>query len=260
MPQVVIQGHRIDYREAGEGRAVLLLHGLAGSSRFWEDTLKALPEGFRGIAPDLLGFGDSEKPKEEVGISRHVAMLEMLAQSLGLTRWDLVGHSMGGMVALAWALKAPKTVRKMILVNTPISGGRALHGRGWIGATLPGLIAVKFGLQLPPVLWILRRLLRYYYVLDPRFTKDAKKAPLYSLRESARALRECDFSARLSEIKIPTLVIGTREDGIVRPSEFERAAREIPGAEAVWIEGAGHCPTLERPEKTHGAMMDFLQS
>ncbi len=260
MPDADLRGFRMHYRDCGKGQAVFLLHGLAGASGFWGDTLRELPDGYRGIAPDLLGFGDSEKPKGEVGISRHVEMLEVLAQSLGLIRWDLVGHSMGGMVALAWALKAPKTVRKMILVNVPVSGGRALHGRGKIGATLPGLIAVKLGLQLPPVLWMLRHLLRYYYVLDPRFTEDAKKAPLYSLRESARVLKGCDLSDRLSEIKVPTLVIGTREDGIVRPSEFERTAREIPGAEAVWIEGAGHCPTLERPEETHRAMNAFLQS
>ncbi len=260
MPQVEIQGHRIYYREQGAGDAVLFLHGLAGASGFWEDTLKVLPGGFRGIAPDLLGFGESGKPKKGYSCLGHLAMMQGLIDTLGLKQIFLVGHSMGGMVALAWALKSPERVRKMILVNVPISGGRALHGRGKIGATLPGLLAVKLGLQLPPVLWMLRHLLRYYYVLDPRFTKDAKKAPLYSLWGNARALKGCDLSARLSEIKVPTLIIGTREDGIVRPSEFEKTAREISGAEAVWIAGAGHCPTLERSEETHGAMMDFLQS
>ncbi|NOY52575.1 MAG: alpha/beta hydrolase [Deltaproteobacteria bacterium] len=260
MPDIEIQGQRIHYLDRGKGEVVFMLHGLAGSSRFWEDTLNVLPEGFRGIAPDLPGFGDSEKPKRRYSCSDHLAMMQGLANFLGHKPLFLVGHSMGGVVALLWTLNMPETVRKMILVNVPVSGGRALHGRGRIGAALPGLAAVQIGLHLPPVLWMLRKFLRYYYVLDPRFTKDARKAPLYSLWGNARALKRLDLSPRLSEIKVPTLVIGTRKDGIVRPSEFEKTARKIPGSEAVWIDGAGHCPTLERPEETHRMMMAFLKS
>jgi len=260
MPHLEIEGRRIHYRDQGEGEIVLLLHGLAGSSRFWEDTLKELPAGFRGIAPDLPGFGDSERPQKGYSFYDYPRTMQGLLNTLGVKRFLLVGHSMGGVVALLWALNAPEAVRKIILINVPVSGGRALHGRGRIGATLPGLAAVQIGLRLAPVLWMLRRFLRYYYVLDPRFTEDAKKVPLDILWGNARALKECDLTSRLAGIRVPTLVIGTREDGIVRPAEFERTAQAIPGAEAAWIEGSGHCPTLERPGETHKIMMDFLQS
>jgi len=259
MPHIKIQGRRVHYRDEGEGEVVFLLHGLAGSSRFWEETLKALPEGFRGIAPDLPGFGESESP-ERYGSSDHLVVMRGLIDALGIGEFSLVGHSMGGVVALLWALTAPEGIRRMILINVPVSGGEALQGRGRIGATLPGLAVMKIGLHLAPLLWVLRRFLRYYYVLDPRFTADAVKASLYALWKNAGALKECDLSSRLSGVRVPTLVIGTKEDGIVRPAEFEKTARAIPGAEAAWIAGAGHCPTLERSEETHRVMMKFLES
>jgi pimeloyl-ACP methyl ester carboxylesterase len=260
VPFVNIQGYRIHYRERGQGRSVVLVHGLAGTSAFWEDTLQALQDGFRGIAPDLLGFGDSEKPRGRYDIVRHVEILVALIDRLSLDCVDLIGHSMGGTVALSYALRRPDNVRKMVLINTPVSGERALHGRGRLGATFPGLLAVKLGLELSPILWVFRRLSRYYYLLDPRFTGEARKSPLHALRGNATALKGTDLSSRLKEVKVPTLIMGTREDPIVRPSEFTRAAREIPGAAAVWIDRAGHCPTLERPEAAHWAIRDFLES
>lgn len=258
MPVTTIQGYRIHYRDKGKGRPVLLIHGLAGASGFWADTLEALPQGFRGLAPDLLGFGDSEKPRIDYTIHGHAERVRDLAGSLGIHEFDLIGHSMGGMVALLVTCLIPEKVGRLVLVNIPVSGGRALHGRGRIGATLPGILLVKAGLQIPWILWMLRRVRRYYFVLDPRFTADANKAPAFSLNSHAKALRRTDLSKRLSEVTVPTLVLGTDKDGIVRPSEFSLAAQGIPGAKQVWVRGAGHCPTLEKPEESHKAIFDFL--
>ncbi len=261
MPVLTLpSGNHIHYQDRGRGDAVLFLHGLAGASNFWWGTLEALSPTHRCIAPDLLGFGDSDKPRGHYGIGEHVQTITRLADDLGLDRLHLIGHSMGGMVAVDYVLRFPQRVKRLALVNVPVSGGRALHGRGRIGATIVGLLAVKLGLQIPPVLWALRQLPRYYFVLDPRYTEDAKKAPLHSLKGNAEALRRTDLSARLREIAVPTLVIGTDHDGIVRASDFALAAREIPGARYVGIADAGHCPTLERPERTHAAILEFLEA
>jgi len=258
VPVTTIQGYRIHYRDKGKGRPVLLIHGLAGASGFWADTLEALPQGFRGLAPDLLGFGDSEKPRIDYTIHGHAERVRDLAGSLGIHEFDLIGHSMGGMVALLVTCLSPDKVGRLVLVNIPVSGGRALHGRGRIGATLPGILLVKAGLQIPWILWLLRRIKRYYFVLDPRFVADARKASTFSLNRHAKALRRTDLSMQLGEIAVPTLVIGTDEDGIVRPSQFNLAAKGIPGAKQFWVRGAGHCPTLEKPEESHKAIFDFL--
>jgi pimeloyl-ACP methyl ester carboxylesterase len=253
-------GHRIHYEDEGQGDAVLFLHGLAGASNFWRGTLDAVSPTHHCIAPDLLGFGDSDKPRSHYAIAEHGQMVARITEHLGLGRLHLIGHSMGGMVAIHYVLRFPRQVKRLVLINTPVSGGRALHGRGRIGATWLGLLAVKVGLQFPPILWALRQLPQYYFVLDPRYTEDAKKAPLHSLKGNADALRRTDLSARLREIAVPTLVIGTDRDGIVRASEFALAAREIPGARHVRVDDAGHCPTLERPEQTHAAILGFLQA
>ncbi len=255
-----VQGHRIFYREQGKGKAVLLIHGLAGASGFWGNILDTLPSGFRGIAPDLLGFGDSEKPRIEYSIPAHVEMILELVDILELQEFDLIGHSMGGMIAMMVALSSPERIGKLVLINVPINGVRALHGRGRFGVTSLGILLVRIGLQVPWILWVLRKVPRYYFVLDPKFTDDAKKAPLYSLRSHGRALCRTDLSQRLKEVNVPTMVIGTDRDGIVRSSEFSLAAQEIIGAKEVWIHDAGHCPTLEKPGESQKAIFEFLQN
>jgi pimeloyl-ACP methyl ester carboxylesterase len=186
-------------------------------------------------------------------------MVKELAAGLGLSKFDLVGHSMGGMIALTMALLSPAQVGKLVLVNTPVSGRTALHGRGRMGATYPGLLLVKMGLQIPWILSLLRKMKRYYFVLDPRFTEDANKAPLYSLKSHAEALCRTSLRERLREVAVPTLVMGTEQDGIVRPSEFSLAGENIPGAETVWVRDAGHCPTLEMADESHAAIFNFLK-
>ncbi len=260
MSMTTVQGYQMFCREKGRGKAVFLIHGLSGASGFWTNTLDALPSGFRGIAPDLLGFGDSEKPRIKYSISAHAEMILTLSDILDLQEFDLIGHSMGGMIAMTVALRFPERIGKLVLINVPINGVRALHGRGRIGVTYLGILLVRIGLQVPWILQALRKVSRYYFVLDPQFTDDAKKAPFHSLRSHARALCRTDLSQSLKEVDVPTMVIGTDRDGIVRPSEFSLAAREIVGAKQVWIRGVGHCPTLEKPEESHKAIFEFLMS
>ncbi len=259
MPEITIQGYRIHYREQGSGRAVLLIHGLAGASGFWRDTIQVLSRGGRTIAPDLLGFGDSDKPRMAYSLDGHAEMILRFSDALGVREFDLIGHSMGGMIALMVALRSPERIGKLVLINAPVSGRRALHGKGRIGATPLGIALVKIGLMIPWILWALRRMKRYYFVLDPLFTEDAKKAPYFILKGHAKALLGTDLTRRLQEVSVPVLVMGTKEDGIVRPSEFSLAAKNIPRASQVWIKDAGHCPTLERPGESHGAIISFLK-
>lgn len=259
MPMVAVHGYEIAFHEEGSGRGVLLLHGMAGASSFWTETRRRLSREFRAISPDLLGFGDSDKPRIAYSISSHAELIRDFTETLGLGECDLIGHSMGGMIAVRLALACPEKVGRLILINVPVSGGRGLHGRGRLGVTLPGLALVKMGLEIPWVLWALRRLPRYYYVLDPTFTADARKASFQSLKTHAKAVHRTDLGQSLKEIRVSTLVMGTDRDGIVRPSQFSLAARQIKGAESVTIEGAGHCPTLEKPEESHDAILEFLK-
>jgi pimeloyl-ACP methyl ester carboxylesterase len=260
VPFLTIQGHRIFYREEGAGRPLFLIHGIAGASGFWSDTLKVLGREFRAIAPDLLGFGDSDKPRLDYSIAGHRAILSELVHLLGADTFDLVGHSMGGAIALDFALTFPEKVGKLVLVNTPVSGRHGLHGRGRLGATTLGLVFVKIGLAIPWILWGLRQWPRYNFVLDPRFTDDARKAPLHSLRSHVNALCRTDLSGRLDQVAVASLVIGSDEDGIVRPDEFSLTAEKIPGAKLVWIGKVGHCPTLENAEQSHQVILDYLRA
>ncbi|MCA9970788.1 MAG: alpha/beta fold hydrolase, partial [Anaerolineales bacterium] len=103
-----------------DGTAVLFVHGNVSSATFWEETMLALPAGFRGIAPDLRGYGRTEpKPIDAtLGLGDMVADLHALAQALGLGRYHIVGHSMGGGIVMKYAIAHAAELRSITLVDT----------------------------------------------------------------------------------------------------------------------------------------------
>src|SRR5215831_11940903 len=101
--EVSLHGHTVSYRIAGHGPVVVLLHGIAGSSELWEELIPPLAEHFTVIAPDLLGHGKSSKPPTEYSMGAYASNVRDLLTVLGHTRATLVGHSLGGGVAMQFA-------------------------------------------------------------------------------------------------------------------------------------------------------------
>src|SRR5919107_641054 len=115
--EVVVFGQRIKYVEAGSGPVVVLLHGLGGNSTNWAFSTPALAEKFRVIVPDQVGFGQSDKPLINYRVGTYVDFLDKLLEGLKVERATLVGNSMGGWVAAAYALKYPSKVERLVLVD-----------------------------------------------------------------------------------------------------------------------------------------------
>ena len=116
-----IHGHRVALRTAGEGPVVLLVHGMAGTSATWNHVLPALAQRFTVIAPDLLGHGESGKPRRgEYSLGAHANVLRDLLQVLGHERATFVGQSLGGGVAMQMAYQFPERCERLVLVS---SGG-----------------------------------------------------------------------------------------------------------------------------------------
>jgi pimeloyl-ACP methyl ester carboxylesterase len=105
--EVVLHGHRVSYRLAGQGPVVLLLHGIAGSSQTWVETMAALADEYTVLAPDLLGHGGSAKPRGDYSLGAYASLVRDLLTSLGLERATVVGHSLGGGVAIQFAYQFP---------------------------------------------------------------------------------------------------------------------------------------------------------
>ena len=117
---IVVDGDRVVYRIAGRGPLLLLMHGMAGSSETWRHVMPALATRFTVLAPDLLGQGGSDKPRGEYSLGAHANTLRDLLDALGHERATVVGHSLGGGVAMQFAHQFPERCERLVLVD---SGG-----------------------------------------------------------------------------------------------------------------------------------------
>ena len=133
---VRIHGHDVSYRMAGEGPTILLIHGIAGSSTTWRAVMPALAEHYTVIAPDLLGHGHSAKPRGDYSLGAYASGIRDLLAVLGKERVTLVGHSLGGGVAMQFAYQFPERAQRLVLVA---SGGLGKEVSPLLKAvTLPG--------------------------------------------------------------------------------------------------------------------------
>src|SRR4051794_17439645 len=118
--QIELHGHRVIYRIAGSGPPVVLIHGMINSSRHWEEVALRLAPKHTVIAPDLIGHGDSATPRGDYSLGAHAASIRDLLAAIGIERASIVGHSLGGGVAMQFFYQFPQRVERLVLVS---SGG-----------------------------------------------------------------------------------------------------------------------------------------
>src|SRR6266550_137128 len=118
--QIELHGHRVIYRIAGSGPPVVLVHGMVNSSRHWEQVALRLAEDYTVVAPDLIGHGDSATPRGDYSLGAHAASIRDLLAAIGIDRATLVGHSLGGGVAMQFFYQFPQRTERLVLIS---SGG-----------------------------------------------------------------------------------------------------------------------------------------
>src|SRR6187431_637419 len=118
--EIELHGHRVIYRIAGSGPPVVLIHGMVNSSRHWEAVAMRLADSYTVIVPDLIGHGDSATPRGDYSLGAHAAAIRDLLSALGIRRASIVGHSLGGGVAMQFFWQFPEHVERLALVS---SGG-----------------------------------------------------------------------------------------------------------------------------------------
>src|SRR3954471_15714830 len=120
LEEMRLHGHRVTYKRAGWGPVVVLVHGITGSSKTWEDVIEPLAENYTVVAPDLLGHGESAKPRGDYSLGAYASGIRDLIAAIGHDRATVVGHSLGGGVAMQMAYQFPERVERLVLVS---SGG-----------------------------------------------------------------------------------------------------------------------------------------
>ena len=251
----------------GSGRPLLLVHGFGGAKEDFADHLEALAPGRRVIAPDLRGHGSSAKPEDPAAYSLDIMAADLigLADTLGLDSFDLLGHSMGGMLARRVLFTAPERVRSVVFMDTCPG---PLPGYDLQTAELGAEIARNVGLgEIKRIMDALavdddgpaQRLLAtrpgYREFCDAKFEQ---LSPVMWATMFPAMVGQVDETPRLAGIAVPALVLVGAEDAPFRePADAIAAA--IPGAQLVVIPDAGHAPQFENPAAWFAALDAFLR-
>ena len=228
---------RVFYQVAGNGPAVVLLHGLSGSSRWWARNILPLSQRFRVYSVDLIGFGGSRG--QRFVLDETAEIIARWMELAGEERYHLVGHSMGGLVSAELASRYPQRLDRLVLVDA---------------AALPmGHSMLRSAVNLAGAL----RWMPLDFV--PVLVKDALRAGPLTLLRASQAIHRADITEDLRKIAARTLLVWGEHDAMIPARRGEALHEALPGSEFVVIRGAGHNPMWDRAEAFNQIVMAFLE-
>jgi pimeloyl-ACP methyl ester carboxylesterase len=261
---VTLHSDRVAYRDEGAGEVLLLVHGMGGSSDTWGGVIPLLAKKYRVIAPDLLGHGQSDKPRGDYSVGAFAVMLRDLLDALDVPRVTVVGHSLGGGIAMQFAHQHRQYCERLVLISSGGFGGDV--GRVLRLLSLPGSELVLPVIASRPAV-LAGNALRAMTGSSERFkarpalsNRDHRQAFLRTLRsvvdfrgQAVTALNRWSFKGIL-----PALIISGDADQVI-PIEHARAAHRIlPNSRLYVLPGVHHHPPTERPEAVAHLIADFV--
>jgi pimeloyl-ACP methyl ester carboxylesterase len=272
---VSIHGHRRAYVKVGQGPALLLLHGLGCDHTTWEPVISTLAKRYTVIAPDLLGHGQSDKPRADYSLGGYANGMRDLLTVLGVDKVTVVGHSFGGGVAMQFAYQFPERTERMVLVA---SGGLGPEVSTFIRAiTTPGYHQLMGLLTLPGVRHVGLAGMRALYSTGWKLTRDLREvAEIYdsfkdpharaAIRHVVRAVVDWEGQivtmadrAYLTDA-MPMCVVWGRDDKVIPVRHASNAAALAPKARVEVIPNAGHFPHKDHPERFAKVLHEFIRS
>jgi pimeloyl-ACP methyl ester carboxylesterase len=270
---VEIHGHNLAYRIGGEGPVVLLVHGMAGSSATWRQVMPTLAERFTVVAPDLVGHGESEKPRGDYSLGAFATGLRDLLLALGYERATLVGQSLGGGVAMQFAYQYPERCERLVLVSSgglgddvnlllrllalpgaefvlPIACTKWLHGAGITAASWLRHVGLHTSPHVDEV-W------SAYGSLTDGETRASFLSTLRSVVDvGGQRVSASDRLYLASEV--PTLIVWGDRDRIIPVEQGRQTHDAIPSSRLEIFPGAGHFPHCEDPIRFCEVLSDFI--
>jgi len=271
--QMQLHGHRVIYHMAGSGPPVVLIHGMLNSSRHWREVAMRLADRHTVIAPDLIGHGDSATPRGDYSLGAHAASIRDLLAVLGIERATIVGHSLGGGVAMQFFYQFPQRTERLVLVS---SGGLGHEVSPLLRtASLPGAALMLSLAAHPRLLSGVRHLgdrmrasgsrkgvylQAFARALRPLEEPDARKAFLHTLRSVIDVHgQRVSAQDRLYLLdRMPTLYVWGERDHTIPLAHGRDAQLASPGSRFETLPNAAHFPHLEDPAALAAVLADFL--
>jgi pimeloyl-ACP methyl ester carboxylesterase len=273
--EIQLHGHRVVFRHegVGEGPVIVLIHGITGRSEQWEPAIPHLSPGHEVLAPDLLGHGESAKPRGDYSLGAYASAVRDTMVALGHERATIVGHSLGGGIAMQFAYQFPERCERLVLVS---SGGLGREVHPLLRAsTLPGSEYVMPLLLHPKLIEAGEAVGRMLGFLKLQAGTDLAEvahgfASLGDAQarsafiETMRAVLD-PGGQRVSALDrlylaeaVPSLIVWGANDPII-PADHGRAAHEaMPGSRLELLDGVGHFPQLERPYEFASLLSEFI--
>jgi len=269
---VRIHGHQVGYRRAGSGPVVLLLHGMAGSSRTWRDVFPLLARDYTVIAPDLLGHGESAKPLGDYSLGAYASGVRDLLGVLGVERATIVGQSLGGGIAMQLCYQHPELAERLVLVSSGGLGREvswmlrlfALPGAEWImpivfpafvrdGGNRVNAFVQRQGWRMPHLGEVWRAYVSLGEAENQRAFVRTLRAVIDAGGQAVSAKDRLYLTARM-----PTLIVWGAQDPIIPVAHAHAAHEAMPGSRLEIFEHCGHFPHAEEPHRFADLLTRFV--
>jgi len=264
---IELPGGDLNYKEAGgrDDPTIVLLHGFSASLNWWDRVAPELANrGLRVIRFDLLGHGGSEKPRDGYAMDEQADLIDQALKKLRVRRATVVGHSMGGSVAIALAEQDRRLVRKIAVLDTPPDDG--FTDLPFLGKVATWPVVGELTRRFAPDAAIKAG-------LDDAFADDVDVPDKFvddldemtysaydkSSSEADEFQEEKPNADRMGDARVPLLVIFGTEDEIVDPDAADRWKKDVPRARVVKMRGVGHSPQWENPRQVTELLLDYTR-
>ena len=275
LQETLLHGHRVAYRRAGSGPVIVLVHGITSTSATWERVIPYLAERFTVIAPDLLGHGESAKPRGDYSLGAYASGVRDILVALGHDRATFVGHSLGGGIAMQLAYQFPERCERLVLVSSGglgrelslllraaalpgsevvlpfIASARLMDAGRLLGRGLERL-GLKAGTDIAEIA-------RGHASLSDRDTRAAFVHTLRTMVDPGGQRVNARDRLYLAE-NVPFLLIWGKRDSVI-PVEHAYATHELVKSSHLEVfPAAGHFPQLDEPQRFLHVLRDFMDT
>jgi pimeloyl-ACP methyl ester carboxylesterase len=269
---LLVNGIKIHFVEAGEGRPLLFLHGLGGSWEDWAANLQSFGPSHRAMAIDFPGFGDSDKPDVDYSIEWLTGIVEKFLEERKLERVTLVGHSMGALVALRLAARGNSRVQRLIVADAVGIGDKAeflsyvltkkIMGPDSRWESVEGVMRDQFRAMIEIFIKVQKpKTSKEFFQSIPKSPVTGNPLlPMTPAVQLSASIIDFDIRPKLASILQPTLILWGEKDPIAPLRDAEYLKSKLSQATLTILEGCGHSPMREQPARFDREVGKFLQA